>query len=135
MSHLYHYYTIVYTLEQKWYLYWYHLFIYLHLLILIHNKWLYINSSLSFINIYIYVLLKPKSSQSWYWSDHHHDHMKSLLVNWRIQETHEEAGYRKSKQIVEFVTLADNLLSWINCTQPLDFSNCVGNKKMILPKS
>lgn len=55
--------------------------------------------------------------------------MKLFLVNWTLRETQKEAGYRKSRQIVELVTLTVNLLSLTDCMEPPDFSDCVGNKK------
>lgn len=66
------------------------------------------------------------------WSDHH---MKSFPVNWAKGEIPEETGYSKSRRTEELDTLVDNRLPCINCTQPSDFSDCVGNKKMICTNS
>lgn len=47
--------------------------------------------------------------------------MKLFPVNWANAKIPDETGYPNSRRIVEFVTLADNLLSSINCPQPVDF--------------
>lgn len=56
-------------------------------------------------------------------------HIKSFPVNQAKRKTHDEASHGKNMQIVELVTLVNNILSGISCTRSLDFSFCVGKKE------